>query len=229
MPEVILNGPEGRLEGRYHQGENRTAPAAIVLHPNPTQGGTMNNKVVYNMFHALVRHGFSVLRFNFRGVGRSQGRFDSGVGELSDAATALDWIQQQNPDASSFWVNGFSFGAWISMQLLMRRPEVNRFIAVSPPVNMYDFSFLAPCPAPGLLLQGDQDSVVPEESVSKLAEKLSKQRNADIDYRIIPGADHFFRETMESFNEHLDDYISEGIKDMNKPRRIKRDRKRRQG
>lgn len=228
MPEIIFSGPEGRLEGRYHQGESRNAPAAIVLHPNPTQGGTMNNKVVYNMFHALARQGFSVLRFNFRGVGRSQGRFDSGIGELSDAATALDWIQQQNPDASSFWITGFSFGAWISMQLLMRRPEANRFIAVSPPVNMYDFSFLAPCPAPGLILQGDQDSVVPEESVSKLAEKLSKQRNTNVDYRIIPGADHFFRETMDNFNEHLDDYISEALKDENKPKRIKRDRKRRQ-
>ena len=82
----------------------------------------MNNKVVYDLFHMFVRRGFSVLRFNFRGVGRSQESFDHGQGELRDAAAALDWMQQYNPNSNSCWVAGFSFGAWIGMQLLMRRP-----------------------------------------------------------------------------------------------------------
>ncbi|HEY8351277.1 MAG TPA: alpha/beta hydrolase, partial [Sphingomonadales bacterium] len=145
MPEVIFNGPEGRLEGRYHPSKKENAPIALVLHPHPQYGGTMNNKVVYYLYHSFVHRGFSVLRFNFRGVGRSQGSFDNGVGELSDAAAALDWLQNYNRDASTCWVAGFSFGAWIGMQLLMRRPEIEGFIAVSPPANMYDFTFLAPC------------------------------------------------------------------------------------
>ena len=86
MPEVIINGPEGRIEGRYHHARGGTAPMALVLHPHPLHGGTMNNKLVYTLYQCFVRRGFSTLRFNFRGVGRSQGSFDRGEGELADAA-----------------------------------------------------------------------------------------------------------------------------------------------
>ena len=119
----------------------------------------MNNPVSVQLFHLFMKRGFSVLRFNFRGVGRSQGEFDAGIGELADAATALDWLQSTNPTASQCWVAGYSFGAWIGMQLLMRRPETDGFISVSPPTNTYDFSFLAPCPASGLILHGSADTV----------------------------------------------------------------------
>ena len=91
MPEVIFTGPAGRLEGRFHPSKTRGAPIAIILHPHPQFGGTMNNQIVYNLYYAFAERGFSVLRFNFRGVGRSQGAFDHGQGELSDAAAALDW------------------------------------------------------------------------------------------------------------------------------------------
>ena len=122
-------------------------------------------QVVYTAFHTLAKNKFSVLRFNFRGVGKSHGQFDHGVGELVDAAAALDWLQLQNPDASSCWLVGFSFGSWITLQLLMRRPEINGFIAISPPANSYDFNFLTPCPAPGIIITGTKDTVAPEESV----------------------------------------------------------------
>jgi uncharacterized protein len=124
MPEVIFNGPSGRIEGRYQPSKKRNAPLAIVLHPHPQFGGTMNNQIVYNLFYTFVERGFSALRFNFRGVGRSQGVFDHGQGELSDAASALDWAQAINPEAKTCWIAGISFGAWIGMQLLMRRPEI---------------------------------------------------------------------------------------------------------
>jgi len=228
MPEVIFSGPEGRIEGRFHKNENKNAPAALVLHPHPKHGGTMNNKVVYNIYHAFVRNGFSVLRFNFRGVGRSQGKFDNGVGELSDAATALDWLQLQNQDASTFWISGFSFGAWIAMQLLMRRPELEGFVTVSPPANMYDFNFLSPCPSSGLILQGDQDSIVPVEDVTKLATKLSSQKNSRLDFRVIHGGDHFFRNHMGELVTNLDEYISSHVKEPGKRSRVKPDRRRRQ-
>ena len=97
MPEVIFNGSDGRLEGRYVHGEGPTPPLAMILHPHPLHGGTMNNRIVYSLFHMFARRGFSVLRFNFRGVGRSQGVFDHGQGELRDAAAALDWMQQPQP------------------------------------------------------------------------------------------------------------------------------------
>lgn len=88
MTEVLFNGHAGRLEGRYHQSEKPGAPIALILHPHPQYGGTMNNKVVYSLFSCFQNLGFSVLRFNFRSVGRSQGEFEDGPGELSDATVA---------------------------------------------------------------------------------------------------------------------------------------------
>lgn len=207
MPEVIFNGPDGRIEGRYNHGKLPNAPLALLLHPHPQYGGTMNNKVVYNLYQAFVRRSFSTLRFNFRGVGRSQGSFDRGEGELSDAAAALDWLQTINPNATSCWIAGFSFGAWIGMQLLMRRPEIAGFISMAPPANIYDFSFLAPCPASGLIIQGNQDEIVPLESVNKLVDKLSHQRGIKIEYRVIPGANHFFHDHMDDVIAHMESYL----------------------
>jgi len=231
MPEVIFNGPEGRIEGRYSPNlEDPTAPTALVLHPHPLHGGTMNNKVVYSAYQSFARNGFSVLRINFRGVGRSQGKFDNGVGELMDAATAMDWLQQQNPHSASFWISGFSFGSWIALQLLMRRPEINEFIAISPPVNKpsYDFGFLSPCPTPGLIVQGDIDSIVSEEAVSNFVDKISKQRGPEIDYKVIHQADHFFREKIDELSATIDEYIEHRFAMNNLLRKSKPDRRRRQ-
>ncbi len=207
MAEVIFNGPDGRIEGRYHHSKMPNAPIALLLHPHPQHGGTMNNKIIYNLFQAFVRRGFSTLRFNFRGVGRSQGSFDRGEGELSDAASALDWLQTFNPNAASCWIAGFSFGAWIGMQLLMRRPEIAGFISIAPPASIYDFSFLAPCPASGMIIQGDSDEVVPIEAVNKLVDKLSQQRGIKIDYRVIRGANHFFNDQLEAVISNMERYL----------------------
>ncbi len=208
MPEVIFNGPVGRLEGRYQHSKQEGAPVALLLHPHPQHGGTMNNKVVYTLFHAFVHCGFSALRFNFRGVGRSQGYFDRGEGELADAAAALDWLQSYNPNAKACWIGGFSFGAWIGMQLLMRRPEIAAFVSIAPPANMFDFSFLAPCPASGLIVQGDQDQIVPLDAMQKLVTKLMHQRDIKIDYRIIRGADHFFQNELAELGAIVEDYVA---------------------
>jgi alpha/beta superfamily hydrolase len=191
MPEVIFPGPEGRLEGRYHPQRAKDAPIAIILHPHPQFGGTMNNRVVYNMHYAFHKMGFTVLRFNFRGVGRSQGEYDQGIGELSDAASALDYLQSLNPNAKHCWVAGFSFGAWIGMQLLMRRPEITGFISVSPPANMYDFSFLAP-----------------PKDTHALVNKLHEQKGITITHQELEGAGHFFEDPhMEQMIGNVDTYV----------------------
>ena len=211
MPEVIFNGPEGRLEGRYHHSRNAEAPVALLLHPLPQHGGTMNNKVVYTMHQSFVRRGFSTLRFNFRGVGRSQGRFDNGQGELGDAASALDWMQSYNANAAACWIGGFSFGAWVAMQLMMRRPEINGFICVAPPASVQDFSFLAPCPASGMIVHGAQDDVIPQSSVDKLISKLASQKRITIDYRVVQGCDHFFYDHLDVLDAHIADYLSKAL------------------
>jgi alpha/beta superfamily hydrolase len=123
----------------------------------------------------------------------------------------LDWLQQQTPHAASFWVGGFSFGAWIGMQLMMRRPDVSSFIAVSPPTNMFDFSFLSPCPVPGLITYGGQDSIVPSETVQKLVERLQKQRNNAVKALYLEDADHFYREHLETLKAEIAGYAASRI------------------
>lgn len=211
MPEILFNGPAGRLEGRYSPGKSPTAPIALVLHPSPQHGGTMNNKVVFNIYQSFTTRDFATMRFNFRGVGRSQGTYDKGEGELADATSALDWLQTMNPNARNVWVAGFSFGSWIGMQLLMRRPEIDSFISIAPPANMLDFSFLAPCPTSGLILQGDQDEIVPETAVAKLVHKLSYQRGIKIDYRVIKGGDHFFTDRMDELQKNVEGYLDQAL------------------
>ena len=211
MPDVIFTGPAGRLEGRYQQSERANAPLALVLHPHPQYGGTMNNKVVYTIYQAFAKRDFTVLRFNFRGVGRSQGAYDGGAGELADAASALDWMQSVAPGARGCWIAGFSFGAWIAMQLLMRRPELSSFIAVSPPANIFDFTFLAPCPSSGLILHGTADDLVPESDVAKLAHRLSQQRGIKVDYKKLPGATHFYERHLEQLGAEMGAYLDKAL------------------
>ena len=207
VSEIFIPGPIGRIQAKYIQSQKKNPPIALVLQPHPQYGGTMNNKIVYEIFNTYIKNGFSVIRINFRGVGKSDGIFDNGQGELSDAAAALDWIEKNNEDYSQCWVSGFSFGSLISMQLIMRRPEVNKFVIVSPQPNIYDFSFLAPCPSSGLIIQGDKDTIASSDSTKILSEKLQKQKKVDIVFKSIKGADHFYENYKKEFSSIVNSYI----------------------
>ncbi len=211
MQTKMINGPVGQLEARYTEGKQDDAPIALFLHPHPLHGGTMNNKVIYNLFHTFHKRGFAVLRFNFRGVGLSEGAFAKGEGELADAAAALDWLQVMNPNAKHCWIVGFSFGAFIGMQLLMRRPDVVGFVSVAPPSNLYDFSFLSPCPASGLILQGSEDTIVPLDAQIDLVSRLTSQRHVEVVYEVIDGADHFFMDHMAELQQISSDYLDKRL------------------
>jgi alpha/beta superfamily hydrolase len=211
MPDVIFVGPEGRLEGRYHPGRSDAAPIALVLHSHPKGGGSMSDPVVLSLFDLFKERDFAVLRFNFRGVGRSQGTYDQGLGELSDAASALDWVQSFNANAPFCWVAGYSFGAWIGMQLLMRRPEVRGFLSVSPPMNLYDFSFLAPCPASGLVISGTADQVVPNEEIERTVSKIRTQKNITIEHQKIAGANHFYTDHLDELTTRCAAYLDKRL------------------
>jgi alpha/beta superfamily hydrolase len=186
----------------------------------------MNNQVVYALYYTFVERGFSVLRFNFRGVGRSQGYWDGGPGELADAASALDWLQSVKPDAKYCWIAGVSFGTWIAMQLLMRRPEIDGFICVAPPSNLYDFSFLAPCPSSGLMVNGDKDRVVPTASVAELTTKLKTQRGIKIEHEVVPGANHFFENKIEELQQVVGRYLDRRLEEANADYEKKKERER---
>jgi alpha/beta superfamily hydrolase len=168
----------------------------------------MNNRVTHTLYRSFAEQGASVLRFNFRGVGSSEGSFGNGDGEIEDAASALDWLRTVNSKNRPLWVAGFSFGSWVSMQLLMRRPEVSGFISVSPPANLYDFNFLAPCPVSGMILYGKKDTIVTEESVDALVRKLNSQRGIQIDYRVLSEADHFYTDHLKEVYQYAVDHVA---------------------
>ena len=214
MPEVMFVGPAGRIEGRFQPAKDKNAPIALILHPHPQFGGTMNNQIIYRLFYMFAERDFAVLRFNFRGVGRSQGAFDHGQGELSDAAAALDWVQTIHPDARACWIAGFSFGAWIGMQLLMRRPEVEGFMSIAPQPNLYDFSFLAPCPSSGLIVHGNDDKVVPPKDIQNLVEKLKTQKGIVLDQQIIDGANHFFENHIDPLLKICANYLDGRLEEL---------------
>jgi uncharacterized protein len=207
--EIFIPGPAGRLEAKYYKNPKFGSPVAIVLQPHPQYGGSMKNKIVQLMFNIFLENGFSVVKINFRGVGKSDGVFDNGQGELSDAAAALDWIERENLDYSQCWVSGFSFGALICMQLIMRRPEVDNFIAISPQPNVYDFSFLAPCPTSGQVVYSQNDELVTKESIYELDNRIKSQKGVQVNFSEIKGANHFFRDKENELKKEVDKYIQE--------------------
>ena len=209
--EIFIPGPCGRIQAKYSKSKQVGAPVALVLQPHPQYGGTMNNKIVYEVYNTFYKMGFSVIRINFRGVEKSDGVFDNGQGELSDAAAALDWIEKENPGYSQCWVSGFSFGALICMQLIMRRPEVNKFVAISPQPNVYDFTFLAPCPISGLIIYGKNDELVPEESILNLKKRLNIQKNIEVKFNPINGANHFYKSKEKELSSIVQSYLRDKI------------------
>ena len=211
ISEIFIPGPVGRLEAKYYKSIKNTSPIALILHPHPQYGGTMNNKVVMDTFKVFVENNFSVCRVNFRGVGNSDGEFDYGQGEVADAAAALDWLERENFDNSQCWISGFSFGSLIAMQLLMRRPEINRFIVISPQPNVYDFSFLSPCPTSGIVLYGKKDELVPINYINELNKRLSSQKGIKVEFAAVSEANHFFSNSEDSLKKNLNSYIKKEI------------------
>lgn len=225
MTEVFFNGPAGRMEARYTAGKAPDSPVALILHPNPQLGGTMNNKVVYALYKAFANLGFAVLRFNYRGVGKSFGVFDGDpTNDMADTLAALDWLKKMSPDTFNCWIAGYSSGAWTGCQVLMRRPDITGFVTVSPPAGACDFSFLTPCPANGLIIQGSADSVVNAADVRVLAERLDLSRHVQVQYVEIAGADHLYTGHLKEIFDTIQRYVPQML--LARSKRKERARKR---
>lgn len=217
MAELIIAGPAGRIEARYTPAEEDNAPIALVLHPHPKAGGSMQDPITITLFEMFTARGFSTLRFNFRGVGRSQGQFEAGPAELSDAAFVLDHLESLNESPSQCWVAGSSFGAYLCLQLLMRRPEIDGFIAVAPPANHYDLSFLAPCPASGIIIGGEKDIVAPPSDIDRALTKVRVQKGETIERQNIPGANHFFQDKLKELEAMSVEYLERRLTEERPP------------
>ena len=170
MPEIIFTGPAGRVEGRYHPARQKNAPIAIVLHPHPQFGGTMNHQIIYQLYYAFVHRNFSVLRFNFRGVGKSAGFYAGGIGECDDALAVVAWCRERWP-GRPLYLGGFSFGAAVAAQIAARVAPAG-LVTVAPPVDGLRSSFVAPR-CPWLLVHGEADDVVPAAPVLEWSRALS--------------------------------------------------------
>ena len=167
-PEPLtIAGPAGKIEAVIDPPEGTPQPVlAIVCHPLPTEGGTMHNKVVTMTARALRESGVTVLRFNFRGVGASDGRFDDGRGELEDLHAVAAWARAQYPD-KVLWLAGFSFGAWVSLRGAVAL-GASALISIAPPVGRsWCFDGFALPAIPWLVVQGDADEIVDAEAVKR--------------------------------------------------------------
>lgn len=185
---------EAELAGSSDQG-------VLLLHPHPLYGGSMDNPVIHELFQAL-QPSFCVLRFNFRGVGLSQGSYSGGQGELQDALTALEFLSQR---CSMIHLVGYSFGAWIATQAGWNHPKLQKLVLISPPVELMDFSLLLKCSKPKLLITGSRDGIASPASVQKFADGIPQPKSI----AIIPGADHFWSFGLGSLIECVRRYLCE--------------------
>jgi uncharacterized protein len=170
---LLLEGPAGQLEVlTTYPDSARTPPAiAVICHPHPLFGGTLNNKVVTTLARSFQMLGLSTLRFNFRGVGKSQGQYDQGNGETKDLLALLEWLKIACPD-SAIWLAGFSFGAYVAARGAKEWP-VEQLICVAPPIENFPFKTLPPFTCPWLVIQGDKDEIVAPAAVFSWLESLA--------------------------------------------------------
>ncbi len=185
---LLLSGPQGNLEASLSYPDTTAEKAAtvVICHPHPLHGGSMANKVVGTLCETFNSMGVPALRFNFRGVGQSDGRFDEGRGESEDLRAIACWVRTRYPSAP-LWVAGFSFGAYVAMRA---QPVVSaqRLLLVAPPVSLFDFENLPPVTVPWMVIQGDRDEVVDVHLVKEWV-RLHPCRPL---FRLMADTDHFF-------------------------------------
>jgi alpha/beta superfamily hydrolase len=197
LARVDIPGPAGLLEGVLQ--EHRGGPpafVAVVCHPHPLYGGTLHNKVVHRVASALHQLGASVLRFNFRGVGASDGVHDQGIGELEDARAAHAWLRDRHPHTRR-WLAGFSFGAWVAARLAAGEADVEQLILIAPPVTRSGFQVLKSCAVPKLVVQGTADDVCPIEALETQFPEWAEPKTLVR----IEGAGHFFDRQLAALGE----------------------------
>lgn len=201
---TTIRGPAGQIEVATAESMLPVPRRAwgIVCHPHPQHGGTMHNKVVTTLAKVFRNLGAVSVRFNFRGVGNSEGKYDQGEGELDDLLAVCDWVLQERPD-HEIWLAGFSFGAYIALKAASRIP-VTKLVTVAPPVNHYHLEKLPPIECQWILVQGDRDEIVPAKEVFAWA----ATRNPQPTIIRFPDATHFFHGTLKALQLKLEEALS---------------------
>jgi alpha/beta superfamily hydrolase len=207
LTSVDIPASHGFLEGLLRTPDeegNLFSIAAVVCHPHPQYGGTMHNKVVATINRALNDYGIPSLRFNFRGVGRSTGSFDNGVGEQDDVKFALDWMSTHYPN-KPLLVAGFSFGAWVGLRVGCTDPRVTHLIGVGVPVTLFAIHLADICNKPKCIIQGSDDEYGNAAEIRSWFNGLPEPR----DLYIIDGASHFFPDQLDQINQSIGIWLSQ--------------------
>jgi alpha/beta superfamily hydrolase len=199
-----LKGPAGRLEALLDEPEGKPRAAVVFAHPLPTHGGTMHTKAVFQGTKGLVRAGCAVLRFNFRGVGGSEGTFDGGAGEKADFSAALDFMAARYPGIP-LWAAGFSFGSWVALETGAVDRRVTALIGIAPPVTKpgYDFTNTKQSTKAKFFVQGEADDICPLEDMWKFYGALPEPK----ELVVIDAADHLFDGHTTEVGEALEDLL----------------------
>ena len=164
-------------------------PAVIVCHPHPLYGGSMDNNVVHSLSEALTQASLISFKFNFRGVGGSQGEFGQGIGEQEDVEAAISFISTVKAvDSKRIGLAGYSAGAGFALPVSLKDVRIKALAAVSPPLSMFDFHFLKSCPKPKFLISGSRDNFTPADQFLEFCQNLPEPK----EYESIEGADHFW-------------------------------------
>jgi len=205
LADVIreIDGPAGPLEVLIEPSGDPRA-AVVFAHPLPTQGGTMHTKVVFQGTKALARIGCAVLRFNFRGVGRSAGKWDDGRGELDDYRAAVDFMAAQYP-GTDVWAAGFSFGSYVALTVGAADDRICALIGIAPPVNRYDFEAVKKSTKPKFIIHGEADELIPLKQVREFYAQLADPKElVEVDR-----ANHLFDGQVTEVGEALEDLLAD--------------------
>ena len=196
--------PNGSFELESHLREPEDVPegAVILCHPHPVYGGTMNNRVIYRAAKAAAKAGFAALRFNFRGVGTSTGHYDQGLGEKEDVAAAIDWVEDRFP-GKPLAVLGYSFGAWVGLQVGCLDPRIRAIVGIGLPLDMYNFEFLLDYQNPSLYIVGNRDEFCSPMNLENLIRRLPFASRV----HRVQGADHFFSEQVEEVERLIEQFF----------------------
>lgn len=198
---LFLDGPVGKLELLVSPAATVKNQYAIICHPHPLFQGTMNNKVVHTLHKALHSCGFNTIRFNYRGVGRSEGKYGDSIGEIADLRSIVSWLQNQKPNCKIL-LAGFSFGAYIALNI-SKEIECVQLISIAPAVPNQDYVNAMPVNCPWLIIQGDADEVIPPKKVFDFIDNLDNKP----DLIVFPKTSHFFHGKLIELRETLIEYL----------------------
>ena len=203
---VDMPGPAGVLEGLINA-KPAVEPRAIgvLAHPLPTRGGTMHTKAVFHAAKALARIDVPVLRFNFRGVGRSSGSFSDGPGEQEDFRAALAFMMARYPDVRRIWCGGMSFGSWVALTVGAADAHATALIGIACPVNKHDYSAVVSAGKPTFLVHGERDELIPLQEIRNFYAQLAEPK----ELVIIDGTDHLFDGKASEVGDALEDLLQD--------------------